>query len=136
MIDINWKPTPKELRVFGLAFLVFSFVASGLLYWRFGWNPVIPVLLVAGPVVGLVALVYPKALRFLYIALTLLAFPIGLVLGNVLMALVYYLLVTPIGLVFRLLGRDPLFRKFDRQAKTHWVRRKPPAGMARYFRQY
>lgn len=136
MIDINWNPSRKDLRVFGLAFLGFSWVASGLLWWRFGWNDFIPSLWIAGPIVGLVGLLWPRALRFLFIALTLLAFPIGLVIGNVLMAFVYYLLVTPIGLVFKLVGRDSLHRKLDPQATTHWVARKPPASMARYFRQY
>ena len=45
------------------------------------------------------------------------------ILGNVLMALTCYFLVTPMGLVFKLIGRDGLERRFDPNAETHWVKR-------------
>ena len=56
--------------------------------------------------------------------------------GHVLLLLVFYGVVTPIGLVLRLAGRDPMHRKLDRAAATYWVRRPQPQGVERYFRQY
>jgi hypothetical protein len=41
-----------------------------------------------------------------------------------------------LGLLFRLVRRDPLGRKFDPRAKTYWHCRKPPDDLARYFRQF
>ena len=50
------------------------------------------------------------------------AFPIGWVVSHALMAAIYYLVITPMAVAMRLLGRDPLDRRFDRDATTYWVR--------------
>jgi len=93
-------------------------------------------LFIIGPALFALGMVWPPSLRFLYVALSLLAFPIGFVIGNVLMAIVFYLLVTPIGLIFKLLGKDPMHRKLDPEAKSHWIERPPPVEAGRYFRQF
>ena len=46
------------------------------------------------------------------------------------------LLFTPIGLAMRLVGRDPLRRRFDRQASTYWIKRPEQDETGRYFRQF
>jgi len=74
--------------------------------------------------------------RYLYVGLTLLTFPIGFILSHVLLAIVFYLVITPVGLVMRLLGRDPLQRKFNREASTYWVDHAEPKSVEEYFRQY
>jgi hypothetical protein len=43
---------------------------------------------------------------------------------------------TPIGLFFRLIGRDPLHRRFQPEADTYWVGRRPATDVRRYFRQF
>jgi len=44
----------------------------------------------------------------------------------IIMGLVFYTTVTPIGLVRRLLGQDPLRLRFDHDAVTYWIERNPP----------
>lgn len=67
----------------------------------------------------------------------LLAFqPVSWSVSQLLLATVYYLVVTPIGVAMRLAGRDPLQRKFDRSAETYWIERKPPENSSRYFKQF
>ncbi len=39
---------------------------------------------------------------------------------------VYYLAVTPTGLIMRLLGKDPLRLGLDPDATSYWIERKPP----------
>ncbi|WP_155070816.1 hypothetical protein [Streptomyces taklimakanensis] len=46
---------------------------------------------------------------------------------TVLLAIVYYLVVTPVGLLARVV-RDPLARGWDRGARTYWVTPTPPAA--------
>jgi hypothetical protein len=62
--------------------------------------------------------------------------PIGLVVSFVMLGLFYFLLITPLGLVFRLLGRDPLHRRFDPKAETYWVEHQPADRPERYFQQF
>ena len=60
-------------------------------------------------------------------------FLIGLALHRVVnplvMAILFYLTVTPVALLMRLAGKGPLRLKFDRRAKSYWIERRP-AGPA------
>lgn len=136
MIDLNLDPDRKELRQFSIALIVATAVVGGLLWWKMGPNPWSKGLWFGGPLAGLLGLAVPKAMKPLFIALTLLAFPIGLVIGTLALLLVYYGMITPIGLVFRLLGRDPLQRSLDRAAPSYWIRRPASPPAKRYFRQF
>jgi len=56
--------------------------------------------------------------------------------SHLVMAIIFYGVLTPIGLAMRLGGRDPLHRKFDRAAGSYWVDRRRPADVKRYFKQF
>ena len=57
--------------------------------------------------------------------------------SHVVLALVYYLVFVPIGLLMRLFGYDPMKRGFDPEAATYWTARDPKASEPkRYFRQF
>jgi hypothetical protein len=62
--------------------------------------------------------------------------PIGWVMSHLILAIIYYLVLTPVGLVLRALGRDPLHRRFEPEAKTYWIDRGEEPAVERYFRQY
>ena len=53
------------------------------------------------------------------------------VLGRIVMAILFFAVVTPVGLVMRTAGRDPLRRRLDREASSYWLAR----GTARDDRQ-
>ena len=137
MIEINWNPTRKDLRIFGVGALVASAVISAVLYFLKGielqW---ISILITAGFVIFLSSIISIKITRMIYLGLSLVTLPIGWVLSFIMLAVFYYLIVTPIGLVFRLTGRDPLHRKFDTTAKSYWKKRKSPDTLDRYFHQF
>ena len=61
--------------------------------------------------------------------------PIGFVVSFVLLAVFYFLLLTPVALVFRLIGRDALRRRFDAAAPSYWVPHKTNQDLQRYFHQ-
>lgn len=65
-----------------------------------------------------------------------LAFPVGLVVSFLILAAVYYLVLTPTGLVMRPVGYDPMHRRFDAQAGSYWSPRQSPRDPGRYFRQF
>jgi hypothetical protein len=55
-------------------------------------------------------------------------------LSMILLGLIYYGMFTPVGLAFRVAGRDPLHRKLDRAAKSYWqVRARSPASYLRLY---
>jgi hypothetical protein len=146
LIAVNWKPDRRQLRWFGL-FCVIGF--GGIGTWIFFQQRLFGVEFVESTatvtaqvlwglagVCGLAALVLPVALGPLYVALTAISLPIGFVLSHVLMALLFYGLLTPVGLFFRMIGRDPLDRKFDRAASTYWIPRESVKDVTRYYRQF
>lgn len=145
LVEIDWKPTPKMLRSFGLIAIVGFGVLGALAYWQafvFGAMsaetgvPTAYVLWGLAAYCGLFGVVAPTVVKPVYLILTVVTFPIGFVFSYVVMGVVYYLVLLPIGLVFKLVGRDAMTRKFDPSAKTYWVTRKPPDSMKRYFRQF
>lgn len=64
------------------------------------------------------------------------ALPIGWTISHILLGIVFYGVITPIGLIMRALGRDSMERAFDPAATTYWVRREEVTDPARYFRQF
>ena len=90
----------------------------------------------AGGVMAAAALVRPVVLRPPFVALCVLLFPVGMVVGEVILAAVFYGVFTPLALLARLVGRDPLKRRLDRSAATYWEPREQPRNAARYFCQY
>lgn len=120
-------------RSFGLVFAaVFAIVA--LLPLKSGGEP----RLWAGAVSGLfllVALAYPRALK----PLNKLWFLVGMALHHVVtplvMGLLFFVTVTPIALIMRALGKDPLRLKRDDAAASYWILRVPPGPDAESMRR-
>ncbi len=136
LVDINWNPSPKELRVFAVLQLIFFAIVAGLLQQRAaatGWATTI---VVGAAIIALTGLIKPTWLRVMYVVWMAAVFPIGFVVSHVMMAIIFYLVVTPIGLIMRLVGYDPMHRKLDQDAKTYWQPRTPRRGNRGYFRQF
>jgi hypothetical protein len=137
LVDIKWRPSRRELRQFGLLVVppvaVFFAVVA-----RFKWHRPEVALAIGGAalVVMLVGALAPLALRPLFVGLSLLTFPIGWVVSLALLAVVFYAVLTPIAVIMRLVGEDPMKRRFDRQAKSYWIERRRRADVERYFRQF
>ena len=53
---------------------------------------------------------------------------LGKIIAPVVMAIIYFLILTPISLMVRLFGKDLLGVKFSKQLKTYWIKRKKDLG--------
>jgi len=51
------------------------------------------------------------------------------------MGLLFFLTVTPMALILRALGKDPLHRTFDPDAASYWIKREPPGPAPKTMRQ-
>jgi saxitoxin biosynthesis operon SxtJ-like protein len=137
MISINWHPTDRELRQFaGIWFPAFWLIVSLLIGARSGHWLLPTVLTGIAAVIGLIGFIRPRLMRPVYVAWMCAVFPIGWLVSHLLLAAVFYLLITPLGLLLRLIGRDKLKLRFERDAKTYWTPREPPPASDRYFRQF
>ncbi len=75
----------------------------------------------AGALLAEFGVIWPRALKYVYIAWMALAFTLGFVMSNVILTLFFFLFVTPIGLLARLFQRDFLARKWDKRAASYWI---------------
>ena len=111
-------------RAFGWVFTVFFLILAllpllsggGVRFWA----------LAAAAAMAVVTLVRPSLLGAPNRAWTRLGFWLGRVVSPVMAGVVFYGVVTPMGLAMRLLGKDPLRLRWDPSADSYWIVRDPP----------
>ena len=143
MIKIDFDPSRKKLIQFGwvglLGFTAIGFIV-GLKAGSFEENGSLTIPLVLWGLALLspaLSLVCPKALLPLYLCLSVIAIPIGFVLSYIILMFIFYFLITPICLFFRLLNRDELrIRHGNSNRKSNWVSSAKEKELKSYFRQY
>jgi len=129
------KTGEHDLRKFGL--LVGGVLAAlGLLFlWRH--KAPYPYFLWPGAALAALGAVFPRALKWIYIAWMSVAFVLGFVMAHVILTVFFFLIITPIGLLARLFGQDFLSLKLDRTARTYWLpREKKSRSPSEYERQF
>ena len=77
----------------------------------------------------------PRSIRWLFSMVTTVTLPIGFVVSELMLIVLYFGVITPLAFALRVLGRDPLDRSIDREAATHWVQHRDVGDASRYFRQ-
>ena len=109
---------------------------SGLLRGK-GWNlPLAAVIGGGGLALGLLLLALPQIARPFYVAWYFVACCIGMVVGNLALAIVFFGLVTGLGLLMRAVGRRPVRKTFDKRAATYWQDAEHVDDPNRYYRQF
>lgn len=86
--------------------------------------------------VGLTGLVRPDAVRIVYLACMVLAAPVGRVVSEILMILMFYGVLTPVALVLKAVGRDALQRQVTKGPITYWTPKRMPEDVSRYLSQF
>jgi hypothetical protein len=134
--DLPVDPPPRTLRQFaGLFLTVFGALAAweGVAKGR----PVLGAVLGGlALVVGVVGLWRPNLVRPVYVGGVVLTFPIGWVVSQVVLALIYFGIFTPVGLIFRLAGRDALQRAWRPKLPSYWSPKPTATDPRGYFRQF
>lgn len=139
MLDTEWNGRTtganlRQLREFSLAWLVFF---CGLGVWQWIWHHNLSALAVLGTVgfaVGFVGLLRPRTVRPLFSLAMAVTLPIGWIMTELVLGLLYFGLFTPVGWLFRRLRQDPL-RLRKPQIASYWSPAPPPADAESYFRQ-
>ena len=137
IVQINREPTAKQLNQFGLIWLGFLSVFGLLAWFRLDAPAIAKGLWVAALVVPTIGWLLPPFMRLVFLGMSYAAWPIGFVVSHLVLAFVYYLVLTPIGLTMRVFGYDPMMRRTDSNTASGWIERE--AGIRRpesYFRQF
>ncbi|MBS1262648.1 MAG: hypothetical protein MAG453_02008 [Calditrichaeota bacterium] len=115
------KPeTRKELRKFGITMAVAFAVVSAIVWWNgheLAWKTLAGI----GGLFLLTGLLVPAILRPIEWAWMKFAHALGIVVTYTLLTLTFFLIITPIGLIVRLTGKDPLNLKKRNGVASYWV---------------
>jgi hypothetical protein len=134
--DISFTPPARTLRQF--AALCAVFLGASACWQAFGAGRVGLALALAllAAAVGPLGVVWPRAIRWVYVAAMLAAFPVGWVVSRLLLAAVFYGVFTPVALFFKLVRRDALARRYRPHEPTYWSPKPAPAGPGSYLRPF
>jgi uncharacterized membrane protein len=116
-------PSTFDLRVFAALLCPFcgvvaKWIGSMAGVSRLGWW----VALAVAPV-SVLGVIKPDAIRGVYSAWTAVTTPIGRLLSLLLLGVIYFGVVTPMGWALRLFGIDPASRRWLPESKSYWVDR-------------
>jgi type IV secretory pathway TrbD component len=112
-------------RSFGIVFGCFFLVLAGLKFWVHA-NIWVYVWLAAAGLTFVIAFAAPQVLRPFNAAWFRFGLLLHKVVSPLIMGLLFFGVVTPIGLIMRARGKRPLNLAFDPAATSYWIARKPP----------
>ncbi|MCK4410148.1 MAG: hypothetical protein KAW67_08685 [Candidatus Eisenbacteria sp.] len=129
------RSDPGHLRNFGLTMGVALAIFGGLFFWRD--RAVAPYLFILAAAFLLLATLAPKALKPVQRIWMTLATVLGWVMTRVLLSIVFFIGITPIAFIARVVGKRFLNLKFEPDRESYWEKREPPTeGMERYESQF
>jgi len=113
----------KEIRKFALVIAIALGVIGSFIYVKSGNFDVVGWLWGIGLLFLILGFIFPSVLRPIYMIWMLLAYFIGGVISRIILTVLFYVVLTPIGLVLRLFGKDFLDQKFEKNRKSYWVKK-------------
>lgn len=124
----NIDASRRALRSFGLLVGAVFLAIAGVVFWRHNWitGTTEGVLAGIGAVLVLFGWIYPLALRPVYYVWMGLALVLGYVMTRIILTIVFYVVVTPIGLIRRMLGHDSMNRELRPEQATYWLKKTYP----------
>ena len=140
--QVDWNPEEGEKKKFALSLCVgFPIIALVLYILRvvsigFLSSKQCLYLGLGGFGLGMFLWVMPQVSTPIYFIWYAAACSIGFIVSNTLFALFYYFIITPLGCVMRMTGRDALNLRPDSATSTHWRDHEEVQDPKRYYRQY
>ncbi len=135
MIELNYAPSRKDLRLFAIILVPFSYFLGWIIRRQFdpdmiGWSINI-VLAIA----GVTGSIWPEAVKQIFLVWTVLTYPIGWVVSHLVLAIIFFGVFLPIGFTMKCFGYDPLQLR-EKNCDSYWVPLEPITDQERYFRQF
>lgn len=133
--------TDRQLRWFGISLSGLVLVLGMLISWRWQTSIAVLVASILALILSTVFYAAPSSRRPIHRAFSICVYPIQFVATVLILGIVYFGIVTPIGMFLRLRRYDPLNRKGRIESPTNttesfWVKRDPPPPDERYFKAY
>ena len=131
MIDMKVESSEKKVRSFGVLFGILALGVAAFSYLKSGhaW----PWFAGASGFFLFTGLFVRPILRPIYTLWMRFAIVLAWVNTRVILGIFFYGILTPVGAIVRLQGKDPLARKVDRSTSTYWLKREPEVFNAKRY---
>jgi hypothetical protein len=136
MIDLEREPGRSEIAWFGLLLLAVAAILGSVLRWQFGLPVAGRVVWIAGAVVAAVYYAVPPLRMPVFLGWIYLTWPLAWLFSHLVLGFIFFVVVTPIGLVMRAVGYDPLRLSRPREARSYWIEHDPHRDLDGYFRRF
>jgi len=129
----NIKGEKSDLRKFGVTMSIILIMIAGFLFWK--EKESFQIFLTVGVVLCVLGLAIPVVLKPIYWGWMIFATILGWIMTRVILSLLFYVMITPIGLISRLFGKQFLELKWDKSQKSYWNKRKKLVRNKTYYEQ-
>jgi hypothetical protein len=134
--DSSFNPPERMLRQFAGVWIVFFGAIAAWQEFHHHRHVGAIVLAVLAVTVGPFGLVWPRAIRPVFIGWMAVTYPIGWTMSRIVLGVIFFGLFTPIAWIFRMIGRDELGLKSRPNAATYWNPKPDVTNKANYLRQF
>jgi saxitoxin biosynthesis operon SxtJ-like protein len=134
--DVTKTPTDRQLRQFAA---IAAILLAAPVIWQLatrGSLVVIGCYAASAVIAAAIGLVRPRWLAPSFTFWMIAAFPLAWLVSNLVLAVIFFGVLTPLGLLLRLLGRDPLDRAWPARQDSYWQERPASDKPERYLRQF
>jgi len=133
LFEINWSPPDRQVRQFALlCFLLLPVVA-----WWWSFSPLwLGGCFCVGTAIAVLGFFAPWFIRPMFVGISFVTAPLGMVVSELLLILIFFGLFLPMAIAFRWLQRDALQRKIEVDRESYWSDKKQPTRVESYYRRY
>ena len=121
IIEVISMGNKREYRKFGITIGLVLSLISAFLCWSAKAGDLY--VLGVGLLLIVLGLLIPQVLKYVYVAWMVFSVVLGFFMSRVLLSLLFFLLFAPVGMITRLLGKDLLKEKWDKNTKSYWIKR-------------
>ena len=124
----------RALRRFGLMVGAVFLLLGAILVWRHrgaGWP-----LFSVGAILMIAGALFPLALKWVHGPWMIMALALGWIVNGVLLTIVFFLVVTPVGLLQRIFGKRAIEVAFPTNLSSYWQARTPVSDVKEYEKQF
>ena len=112
------KTTKKEIRNFGITIGSIFLIIGAILLWKNNIN--YPIFMIIGIILLVSGLVIPIILKPIYFLWMIFATILGWIMTRVILSMLFYIILTPIGLIARLFGKQFLELRWEKSKESYW----------------
>jgi hypothetical protein len=133
-MKLQLKEDPREWQKSAFVLVVLLTVLSLVMVQkhRLSLSGLAYLLIVIGAA-AVVAGIWPRCFRLPYRALTVFGFYVGQFMSRVILTIFFFVLIAPLGLFLRSLGKDLMRLRRSAGASSHWLPAKSPGSLDRMF---